>query len=84
MSTNVAIATAATEITLRELIDQVTAILPFCPADFNRDEVANSQDFFAYLTAFFTAEPAADFDGDGLVNSQDFFAFVTAYFAGCP
>ncbi|MBC7770977.1 MAG: hypothetical protein H7210_00645, partial [Pyrinomonadaceae bacterium] len=73
MSANVGFATVATEITLRELIDHVTKIVPFCAADFNRDEVANSQDFFAYLTAFFTAEPAADFDGDGVVNSQDFF-----------
>jgi hypothetical protein len=54
-----------------------------CRADFNADGVANSQDFFDYLTAFFEQSPAADFNRDGTVNSQDFFDFLTAFFAGC-
>jgi hypothetical protein len=54
-----------------------------CPADFSGDGVVNSQDFFDFLTAFFTLDPRADFDGDGQVTSQDFFDFLTAFFAGC-
>ncbi|MGE3108180.1 MAG: FG-GAP-like repeat-containing protein [Phycisphaerales bacterium] len=56
---------------------------PPCPADFNGDGAANSQDFFDFLGAFFGSLPAADFNGDGTINSQDFFEYVTAFFAGC-
>jgi hypothetical protein len=54
-----------------------------CPADFNADERANSQDFFDFLTFFFMGSPAADFDGSGTVDSADFFAFLVAFFVGC-
>ena len=54
-----------------------------CPADLNCDGIANSADFFDFLTAFFNAEPAADFNGDEQVTSQDFFDFLAAFFAGC-
>jgi hypothetical protein len=54
-----------------------------CPADFNVDDVVNSQDFFDFLTAFFEGLDSADFNADDIVNSQDFFDFVSAFFAGC-
>jgi hypothetical protein len=54
-----------------------------CAADFNNDELVNSQDFFDFLTAFFATAPNADFNGDMVINSQDFFDFLTAFFAGC-
>jgi fibronectin-binding autotransporter adhesin len=57
--------------------------LRFCSADFNSDGVANSQDFFDYLTAFFAGAPSADFNHNAVVNSQDFFDFLAAFFAGC-
>ncbi len=57
---------------------------PPCPADFNGDGVANSQDFFDFLAAFFAGAPGADFNRDGTTNSQDFFDFLIAFFAGCP
>jgi hypothetical protein len=59
------------------------ASLTLCPADFNCDAAANSQDFFDFLTSFFALAPSADFNGDGVINSQDFFDFLTAFFAGC-
>ncbi len=54
-----------------------------CAADFNADGVADSQDYFDFLVAFFPAVPAADVNADGVVNSQDFFDFASLYFAGC-
>jgi hypothetical protein len=56
---------------------------PVCEADFNNDDLVNSQDFFDFLTAFFATAPNADFNGDMVINSQDFFDFLTAFFAGC-
>jgi hypothetical protein len=56
---------------------------PPCPADFTGDGVVNSQDFFAFLTAFFQGSPNADFNNDGGVNSQDFFDFLGSFFMGC-
>ncbi|MGE3109672.1 MAG: GC-type dockerin domain-anchored protein [Phycisphaerales bacterium] len=59
------------------------ACAPVCLADFNRDAMVNSQDFFDFLGAFFALAPAADINADAAVNSQDFFDFVSALFAGC-
>jgi hypothetical protein len=59
------------------------AVVDTCTADFNNDDLVNSQDFFDFLTAFFTQAPSADFNHDNVINSQDFFDFLTAFFTGC-
>ncbi len=54
-----------------------------CRADFNGDNLVNSQDFFDFVAAFFAGEMRADFNGDAVVNSQDFFDFLAVFFGGC-
>jgi hypothetical protein len=60
------------------------ATLTPCVADFNADQVVNSQDLFDSLTLFFAADPRADFNADGAVDSADFFAFLEVFFVDCP
>jgi len=54
-----------------------------CNVDLSGNGMADSPDFFAFLTAFFNDDAAADFNYDAVVNSQDFFDFMNAFFAGC-
>ncbi len=69
------------DLDLAVLADSGLPIRPVCDADLNNDGTVGSQDFFQFLTAFFSGD--ADFNNDGVTSSQDFFDFLAAFFAGC-
>lgn len=52
-----------------------------CPSDWNNDGVVSSQDFFDFLSAFFSG--VGDVNADGVTTSQDFFEFLSQFFQGC-
>jgi len=52
-----------------------------CTADFNNDDAVSSQDFFDFITAFFSSDVYADVNPDRFLSSQDFFDFITAFFS---
>lgn len=54
-----------------------------CPADFNGDGSANTQDVLWFLNAWAGADPSADFDGNGAVDTRDVIAFLNAWVGGC-
>ncbi|MBX3407685.1 MAG: hypothetical protein KF869_13075 [Phycisphaeraceae bacterium] len=55
---------------------------PTCRADFDRNGVRDVPDIFAFLTAWFSNDPAA-FEFGGEPGVPAIFAFLTEWFAGC-
>ncbi len=52
--------------------------------DFDRNGRREVPDIFAFLSAWFAADPSANFDGQGDAPSvPDIFAFLASWFAGC-
>jgi hypothetical protein len=51
------------------------------PSDWDNSGTVNSQDFFSFLTDFFSG--TSDINNSGATDSQDFFDFLGAFFAGC-
>jgi hypothetical protein len=54
-----------------------------CPADFDCSGALGVVDIFAYLNAWFAADPRSEFDGVSGLQVADIFAFLNAWFAGC-
>ena len=54
-----------------------------CPADFNRDSVADFFDYLDFVSAFAASAPAADFNADSVVDFFDYLDFVQSFAAGC-
>ena len=54
-----------------------------CPADLTGDNVLDTADLTAFVTAFLADDPIADFDNDGIFDLGDIVAFVLAFNAGC-
>jgi probable HAF family extracellular repeat protein len=54
-----------------------------CPGDFNKDGVANEQDFTDFLDAFLAGHYSADLHTDATIDSRDFIAFLNAYVQDC-
>ncbi|MBU6413600.1 MAG: hypothetical protein KGS45_09000 [Planctomycetes bacterium] len=54
-----------------------------CPADFNRDGVADFFDYLDFVAAFSSGGPGSDFNADGSVDFFDYLDFVAAFSFGC-
>jgi hypothetical protein len=54
-----------------------------CPADFNRDGVADFFDYLDFVAAFSSGGPGSDFNGDTAVDFFDYLDFVAAFSFGC-
>ncbi|MBC7773474.1 MAG: hypothetical protein H7210_13335 [Pyrinomonadaceae bacterium] len=52
-----------------------------CGCDWNNSGDLSSQDFFDFISAFFSDN--GDFNMDGVTTSQDFFDFIACFFSGC-
>jgi len=55
------------------------------------DGLLDNNDFIAFITLFFAADPRADVGraggeggSDGTFDNNDFIAFITDFFNGCP
>ncbi len=59
------------------------AVIANCPADINRDQVADVMDLLAYLDQWFSASARAERDGAEGVDVFDLLVFLDAWFAGC-
>lgn len=67
-------------------IDAAAAVgAPACknPADVDRSGAIDTNDFFAFLSAYAAQDLVADFAPDGTINTNDFFAFLGEYQLGC-
>jgi hypothetical protein len=57
------------------------SVIRTCAADWDRDGILDSRDYFEFLNGFFLE--ATDFNEDSVVDSRDLFDFINAYMMGC-
>jgi len=50
-------------------------------ADIDGDGVVTIDDFFLFMSLFFSNDPRADINGDGIVTIEDYFSFLSCFFA---
>jgi hypothetical protein len=61
----------------------VTVTDQHCPADCDRSDMLDIDDFICFQTFFALGDPQADCDGDGVLLIDDFICFQTAFVLGC-
>ena len=61
----------------------VSAIITFCPAEFNCDGGVDGEDVDAFFQAWSTAQPEADLNADGGIDGGDVSSFFGFWTAGC-
>ncbi len=81
--TTVLVAGVAADNTFPESIRSLCFYAPVCRADFDRDGTRAVPDIFAFLSAWFSSDPAAEFDGVEGITVPDIFAFLAEWFGGC-
>jgi len=57
--------------------------VPPCPADVNRDLVADNGDITEFVARYLAGDASADLNADGVLDNGDILAFVQAFLAGC-
>jgi hypothetical protein len=58
-------------------------LMPRIPkGDFNRDQLVQVADIFAFLNTWFAGGAGADWNGDGTITVQDIFDFLNDWFTG--
>ncbi len=55
-----------------------------CRCDWDHNGSLGVPDIFAFLSSWFSMDPAADFDGQNGIGVPDIFAFLSCWFAQCP
>ncbi len=56
---------------------------PLCAADMDNNGSIGVNDIFAFISAWFAADPRTDFDHSGAIGVDDIFAFLASWFGGC-
>lgn len=67
---------------LGEIRAQLVPVPP-CPADVNRDLVADNGDITEFVSLYVAGDSAADINADGVLDNGDILCFVRAFLEGC-
>lgn len=64
-------------------VPATTGAVPLAHPDFDRNGSVTIGDIFAFLNAWFAADPKSDFDRVAPITTSDIFTFLNAWFRGC-